>query len=447
MKLPVSNVIIRLKNDFNWVPVSAQSLDQKSLGDLNAMIQALERLKNNRPAVSFVKTGVSSAAIPRFLVDTEIVQESKRTHLPTPMAFETANVDRQEKKTLDPVKKKRALKKSKKLNVMKEKSVRRKQLESQQLLTAPVKVKQKAKKTSRRYERGFWHWLEELAIIMSKMSLFGLFLILLILGTVFFGVGFLAAVSNVQEKSNNPSWQQASACHTANGAGKPNPFLKAASGVASTLVDQKVASIESKLGGGFLNKAVEKIPPSLQPFALQMQNKFAQNSQAVVSSGGRAIKGSFRPSRFGDTPPPPPPLQVATTTPPAYHPIFGGQQPQQSAAGQPPSMHQLSPSQKSFQQAGNVYDKSVNVQQQAPMMQPQNPQMAYAPPPQPTGYAYQQQPYQHQQQVYAQQPIYAPQQGYPQPQAPIASQPYGASQAYGYSQVPVQEQPKFIGMG
>ncbi len=425
--------------------VSAQSLDHKNLGDLNAMIKALERLKESRPNVSFVKTGVSSAEIPRFLVNKEIVQESKRTYVPTPMAMDVANMDRG-LESLAPLKKtKRSLKKSKRLNLIKERSIQ-KQVESQPQLAAPVKANKKTKQTQRQYKRGFWHWLEELAIIMSKMSLFGLFLILMLLGTVFFGVGFLAAVSNVQEKSGaQPTWQQASACHNASGGDKPNPFLKAASGVASTLVDQKVASIESKLGGGFLNKAVEKVPPSLQPFALQMQNKFAQSSQAVISSGGRAVKGAFKPSRFGDTPPPPPPPQVATSTPPSYHPIFGAQQSQPVAVEQPPSLHQLNPTQKSFQQAGQHYDKAMAAPQYAPA-QPQ----AYAQPQQPAAYGYQPQQYgqvvQPQPQAYAppQQPVYAAQ---AYQQQPVVSQPYGASQPYGYTQAPAQEQPKFIGMG
>jgi hypothetical protein len=424
--------------------VSAQSLDHKNLGDLNAMIKALESLKESRPNISFVKTGVSSAEIPRFLVDKDIIQESKRTYAPTPMALDVANTDRDLNVLKIPEKTKRPLKKSKRLNLIKERSVKQ-QVALQGQREASVAAKKIVKKTQRQYKRGFWHWLEELAIIMSKMSLFGLFLILMLLGTVFFGVGFLAAVSNVQEKpTSHPNWQQASACHTASGGGgKPNPFLKAAGGVASTLVDQKVASIESKLGGGFLNKAVEKVPPSLQPFALQMQNKFAQSSQAVVSSGGRAIKGAFRPSRFGDTPPPPPPAQVATSTPPAYHPIFGTRQSQPITAGQPPSMHQLNPSQKSFQQAGQVYDKAMATPQSAPIQA-----QGYAQPQQPMAYGYQPQygQVQPQPQAYAPQPVYTQPQGYQQPPV-VVSQPYGASQPYGYNQAPVQEQPKFIGMG
>lgn len=424
--------------------MSAQSLDHKNLGDLNAMIKALERLKESRPNISFVKTGVSSAEIPRFLVDKDIIQESKRTYAPTPMALDVANTDRDLNVLKIPEKTKRPLKKSKRLNLIKERSVKQ-QVALQGQREASVAAKKVVKKTQRQYKRGFWHWLEELAIIMSKMSLFGLFLILMLLGTVFFGVGFLAAVSNVQEKpTSHPNWQQASACHTASGGGgKPNPFLKAAGGVASTLVDQKVASIESKLGGGFLNKAVEKVPPSLQPFALQMQNKFAQSSQAVVSSGGRAIKGAFRPSRFGDTPPPPPPAQVTTSTPPAYHPIFGTPQSQPITAGQPPSMHQLNPSQKSFQQAGQVYDKAMATPQSAPIQA-----QGYAQPQQPMAYGYQPQygQVQPQPQAYAPQPVYTPPQGYQQPPV-VVSQPYGASQPYGYNQAPVQEQPKFIGMG
>lgn len=425
--------------------MSAQSVDHKNLGDLNAMIKALERLKESRPSLSFVKTGVSSSAIPGFLRDQEIVQESNRTYTPTPMAFETANTDRLKAPILAPDKQKRALKKSKKLTLIKERSVKKQQIQSQQALNAPVRDDKIGIKTrQRRHRYGLWHWLEELAIIMSKMSLFGLFLILTLLGSVFFGVGFLAAVSNVQEKgNNNPSWQQASACHTGNdGSGKPNPFLKAASGIASTLVDQKVASIESKLGGGALNKVIEKVPPSLQPFALQMQNKFAQQSQSVVSSGGRAIKGGFKPSRFGGTPPPPPPAQIASTTPSAYHQVFGSPQPQQQTGpAQPASLQKLSPAQMSFQQAGHVYDKAVAPP--APMPQQGYAQPMYAQQPQPNGYIQPQQAYTNP--GYAQPPQHP--QAYQQQQAPVMSQPYGASQPYGYSQVPPQEQPRFVGMG
>lgn len=426
---------------------------QADLSELMIMIKALERLKESRPSLTFVKTGVSSSPLPGFLVDQDIVSEQKRAYTPSPLVIGVANEDRPvlaEARIVGqrPAKRKKILRKSvrlKRLTPVKSREKQEIQAKRPNLYSEKRSV---AKLSRRRHHKGVWHWLEELAIIMSKMSLFGLFLILLLLGGVFFGVGFLAAVTNIQEKSSAPTWQQASQCpaQPTAGHGMASPLLKMAEGAASTLIDQKVASLESKLGGGVLNRAVQKVPPSLQPFALQMQNKFSQQSQAVIGGGGRAIKSVFKPAHFGSTPPPALPPQPASTMPAATPPAFGqmAHPAAQQAPVQPESLRQYTPAQQAFMWAGHL------VQQQAapqPVMQ------------QPSGYGAQGYSVQAPPQGYnvypGSQPVgptsgYAPppvSQGYGHTASlPMQSQPYGVSQPYGYA-VPPPEQPKMIGMG
>lgn len=437
--------------------VATPAKQAENVNELASMIKALVQLKESRPSLTFVKTGVSNSALPKFLVDQDIVGEDKRSHLPSPMAELIANTDRpisfgQPVRLSADKSRKKTLRKSERLMRLsnkaepKEATARSKRSE---LSSAKSLV---AKPRQRKRHRGIWRWLEELAVIMSKMSLFGLFLVLLLLGSVFFGVGFLAAVSNNHEKSNNPTWQQASHCQNqAAGSAKTNPFLRTISGVASSLVDQKVAGIESKLGGGILNQVVGKVPPSLQPFALQMQNKFSQQSQAIVGSGGRAVKQAFSPSSFGSTPPPPPPAQPATTTPQRAVPVFGGAhfgRPVAVPAAQPNPMHRYTESEQAFRHAGQV---AVRHEQQPPSH-------IYAPQPEHYQQGYANQAGNHQ--IYppqAPQPQYSARQEPMRPQSnnpgyysqPPVSQPYGASDPYGYSMQPraPQQNSRMVGMG
>ncbi|AIK96851.1 hypothetical protein [Candidatus Odyssella acanthamoebae] len=442
------------------IRVAANSTkQQETLDELMTMIKALERLKESSPSLTFVKTGVSSSPLPKFLVEQDIISEQKRMHSPSPLRVGVANADRpviaDQIMALQTSKgRKKVLKKSLHLKKLKAKQIEKKK-KTRSNRPNLYSEKRPGETTKKRRHTGIWRWLEELAIIMSKMSLFGLFLILLLLSGVFFGVGFLAAVSNIKEESSNhpTTWQQASQNQNPAGTeGKPNPFLKAAGGIASSFVNQKVASIESKLGGGLLNKAVQKVPPSLQPFALQMQNKFSQQSQAIVGSGGRAFNRVFRPSPFGTTPPSPPSTaHPGAMTPHQSLPSMRQFPPHHSQPHVPYQsaevIHQSTPSQQAFMQAGQ------RGQQQG--MAPQQP-LSYGPqasfgqsyPPSVVGtqsYARIHSP----QGLPPSQPVYshpAPQ-GYYAPQtAPIQSQPYGMSQPYGYSQA-LQEQPKMIGMG
>ncbi|MBW8309235.1 MAG: hypothetical protein K0M45_06320 [Candidatus Paracaedibacteraceae bacterium] len=436
----------------------ANSIKQhENLDELVTMIKALERLKESRPSLTFVKTGVSSSPLPTFLVGQDIISEQKRMHSPSPLREGVANTDRPV--IMDQVSSVQTSKRQKKVL---RKSLRLKRLKAEQLEKKKetgskrpnlYSEKRPGERTKKRRHTGIWRWLEELAIIMSKMSLFGLFLILLLLSGVFFGVGFLAAISNIKEEtSNHPTtWQQASQNQNAGeSGGKTNPFLKVAGGIASSFVNQKVASIESKVGGGILNKAVQKVPPSLQPFALQMENKFSQQSQAMVGTGGRAINKVFRPSPFGTTPPLP-----------LSQPITGSPHPALSTNGQFPSGYPQPP--VHYQSPQAIHHNTSS--QQAFMQAEQRVQYPNMPvPPQLSTYSPQgstNQPYSVPAvngQSYTSfpppsggpsQPLYSapvPQVYYSAQPAPVPSKPYGRSQPYGYSQ-PAPDHPKMIGMG
>jgi hypothetical protein len=426
---------------------------QETLDELMTMIKALERLKESRPSLTFVKTGVSSSPLPKFLVDQDIISEKKRMYSPSPLKMEVANVNHPittESINALPKSKghKKVLKKSLHLKKLKAKQIEKKK---ETRSNRPNLYSEQCSRgmNKKRRHTGIWRWLEELAIIMSKMSLFGLFLILLLLSGVFFGVGFLAAISNMKgESSSHPTtWQQASQNqNTAGTDGKPNPFLKAAGGIASSFVNQKVASIESKLGGGLLNTAVQKVPPSLQPFALHMQNKFSQQSQAIVNSGGRSVNRIFRPSPFGTTPPPSSGTQAGSRTSHHFLPTIG----QLSSSPQPhtpDTIHRYTPSQQAFMQAGQqVGHQAMHPQQSSSYrpgpqgsIGPSSPSAHRAAQPYTDIHASPGLPHAHS--------AYSPPQGYyTPPTMPIQSQPYGISQPYGYSQAS-QEPPKMIGMG
>ncbi len=441
------------------IRVAASSIKQyENLDELVTMIKALERLKENRPSLTFVKTGVSSAPLPKFLIGEDIISEQKRMHSPTPLNREVANVDRPA--IMDQIKvassskvQKKILKKSLRLKKLKAEQFEKKngtELKRSNLYSE----KRPGEKTKKRRHTGIWRWLEELAIIMSKMSLFGLFLILLLLSGVFFGVGFLAALSNLREEQpNHPTtWHQASQNQDAGEAArKSNPFLNVAGGIASSFVNQKVASIESKIGGGALNKAVQNVPPSLQPFALQMQNKFSQQNQAIIGAGGQAINNVFRSSPFGTTPPPPRSPRITGNphpSPPASR-QFSPPYPQAPVHSQSPQViHHHTPSQQAFMQAEQQLQSSYMPipQQLSAYASPSSQGQPYSVP------AVGGQPYAN---LYSSaagqpsQPHYAapvPQGYYPAQPVPVQSQPYGSSQPYGYSQ-PSQDHPKMIGMG
>lgn len=456
---------------------------QEDHDELIAMIKALERQKQNRSPLTFVKTGVSASSPPQFLINKDIIAEQKRTYQPTPLTLLRADMDQQSKYPLHAASpassvRKRKLKKTQHFKKIKQQSQQEKQLlQEKQFLqekqalpdNQPLQEKRlrqekqpepaqraalysekSAGGPKRRYHHtGVWRWLEELAIIMSKMSLLGLFLVLSLLGSVFFGVGFLAALSNVQDKAEHPLWHQATAPAAANSSFK-NSILRTAGSVASTIVDQKAAMLESKIGGNVVNTAVQKVPMSLQPFALEMQNKFTQQAQAVVIGGSRALQGTFNPSSLNALPPPPAPNQVAYQAPLPTNNMVMQNRGGYGTANTPPyrpmpvNRKQYTPSQQAFRQAGQLAR-----QQPLPPSVPQQyrgnpnspyPQQGYpAAVAMPPSFPPQQPP------VAAGMPI--PQGGYAQQMpGPAYSQPYGASQPYGYSQG-MNEPPRMIGMG
>lgn len=419
--------------------MALKSLRQEEIQeDLKAMIKALEYFKQSRPPVQLVKTGVSTAALPQFLVSRDIVSEQKRMHTPSPMGAGILKAGRPVitgpvVTTTTKLCRKKTLKKSLKLKKLKVEQIQKtKENKRKQSNLHSGKAPKKRAVTQR--HTGIWKWLEGIAIKMSKTSLLGLFFVLLLLGGVFFGVGFLTAITNIKQGSaaTMQSWQQASQNQgQSQSGGKANPVLAAMGTMASSVIAHKVNTIESKLGGGVLNKAVEQVPDTLKPFAMHMQNKLSQRSQGIVDAGGRAVQHAFKPSRFGTTPPP----SVQYTAP-----VMTGVTVAQSTFDQPmnheqaaqpiESMRSYAPSQQAFRQASIMQNSAVR----HPPARPMNGYQNY---PQPVG-----------------RPS-APmsQAGYEQATAPVQvpavvmqSQPYGVSQPYGYPQGQV-EQPKMIGMG
>jgi hypothetical protein len=460
------------------------------------MIKALSRLKESRPVLTFVKTGVSAASVPKFLVEDDIIAEEKRTYTPSPLRTVWIKEDPKDSAVPVPVpalrvpvpqRAKKVLKKSARLQVSKahpqEKQVLKKQ-DSRVEKTSLYKGKRPGARVKKRpSSKGIWWRVEELIIMMNKMSLFRLFLVLLLLGGVFFGIGFLAAVSTVQEKAPPPSptWQQANQLQSPEfvpqgKAGRAGGGLKTVRGVGSTFINQKVSMLEGKIGSGPMTKLVQKVPRALQPFAMQMQNKVSQKNREIIGGGGQALKGVFHPSPYGSTPPPPPSPYRS-----GFVPGVGGGA---SRSGQPTqpvgwrrSQDRYTPSQQAFRQAG----QSVQQQQGAPHPIPQggqgggtpgaisqNPGQPYpyaqvpqgqpiAPAPYP-GTGYQAAPGYA---GYGGQPPSPPSAGQPYsgsagqylPASPPQSQPYGVSQPYGDRRgdrgngAPFQQAPKMVGMG
>ena len=115
---------------------------------------------------------------------------------------------------------------------------------------------------------------------MNKLSLAGLIAGLLLLGALFFGVGFLAAVATygTSKIETHTSWAAANSADT----GKPSAITALAGSVAESFIKDKTADIEAKFGGGALNSLVNKAPAPLRPFAVHAQNKAALAAQQNI---------------------------------------------------------------------------------------------------------------------------------------------------------------------
>lgn len=135
---------------------------------------------------------------------------------------------------------------------------------------------------------------------MNKVSLAGLIFGLTIIGSLFFVIGFLAAVATFGTGSfaaPTTSWASANGPDKKNGAA--GALGKFAGAVGGKLLHDRVVHLQSKLGGGALSKVVNHIPPSLQPFAVQAQNHLAIKSQQRINGIVSGGVGAFAPRTFG----------------------------------------------------------------------------------------------------------------------------------------------------
>jgi hypothetical protein len=147
------------------------------------------------------------------------------------------------------------------------------------ILSSVQPVKKPKQRSSQRMIRSWL--LEELSFSMNKMSLAGLVFGLMVLGTLFFVIGFLAAVATFGTgKTTTHSWTDASMQHHQQAQGKPGIFGK----LAGRFIQEEAIKVESKLGGGVIGGVIAKhVPAPLQPFAQHAQNKIAMTSQQAVN--------------------------------------------------------------------------------------------------------------------------------------------------------------------
>lgn len=189
------------------------------------------------------------------------------------------------------------------------------------------------------------NWLlEEFSFSMNKISLAGLIFGLMVLGSLFFVIGFLAAIATFGTNNSAAPTTWASA-NTASTNSQPSALGRVASSIGGSIVRDKVARLESHLGGGALSSVVTKVPPSLQPFAAQAQNQLAIKSQQRINNVAESgIAGAFSPSSFGRAQNRPSRQQDIQQQPAAPNapllrrppaPIFAPKNPQQQAGQQP----------------------------------------------------------------------------------------------------------------
>ena len=138
-------------------------------------------------------------------------------------------------------------------------------------LRQKIRSQRKSVKSSQRtHIYGFiYRWIyEEVRISMSKMSIASLVLGLLFLGTLFFIIGFLAAVSTIGSSSNegrtsSPVWQASNTQDDKKGAGKG--FGRVVNNIGGGIVGKVVGHQIGTLGKVVGTSSV--VPKSLQPFA------------------------------------------------------------------------------------------------------------------------------------------------------------------------------------
>ncbi|MGV8948930.1 MAG: hypothetical protein ACOH2E_06160 [Candidatus Paracaedibacter sp.] len=143
---------------------------------------------------------------------------------------------------------------------------------------APKRFKQKVEHGKKRVKpnqgaraNGFiYHWIyEEVRLSMSKMSIVSLVLGLLFLGTLFFIIGFLAAVTVIGSSTagggNSASAWQASNTHSeekkSGGKGFGHVINSIGGGIVGKAVGHQIGSLGKAVGTSTV------VPKSLQPFA------------------------------------------------------------------------------------------------------------------------------------------------------------------------------------
>lgn len=165
-----------------------------------------------------------------------------------------------------------------------------------------------------------YNWLlEELSFSMNKISLAGLIIGLMVLGSLFFAIGFLAAIATFGTGNTTSPTTWASA--NSQQQNHPSAIGKFAEAVGGKLIHDEAIKLESKLGGGALSKMVNRVPPSLQPFAAQAQNQLAIKSQQQIGGLPGAAQGAFASHTFGSAQRAPYPERN-----PNYQPQSGGTQ-------------------------------------------------------------------------------------------------------------------------
>lgn len=216
--------------------------------------------------------------------------------------------------------------------------------QSNNLETQPRHPNQKPLSSHRSHSNYFYYWLlEELSFSMNKISLAGLIIGLMVLGSLFFVIGFLAAVATfgTGNTASPTTWASANSAQQ----GTSSAIGKFAESVGGKLLHDQVIKIESKLSGGALSKVINQVPPSLQPFATQAQNRLAIRAQQQVNSLPGVAAGAFADRTFGSAQRMPPSGQAAgassqefaraslpaAPTPPAFAP----RQQQQQQGAQP----------------------------------------------------------------------------------------------------------------
>lgn len=171
----------------------------------------------------------------------------------------------------------------------------------------------KSVKSSQRVRTyGFiYRWIyEEVRISMSKMSIASLVLGLLFLGTLFFIIGFLAAVSTISsstsgEGTSSPVWQASNTQDDKKGAGKGlgRVVNNIGGGIVGKVVGHQIGALGKVVGTSSV------VPKSLQPFArygmgkvrgeiredIRQVNPFVSHRRKRSPAGEQQFYGSQQP--------------------------------------------------------------------------------------------------------------------------------------------------------